>query len=88
MEADYTYINQVFGLVMKHFFYFLSYTIIAIILFSEKYNPIQVVFLFYFIFVCDFHSIAQASALVKHVVLLIQALRMLHHKQLLSNVSL
>jgi len=38
--------------------------------------------------VCDFHSIAQASALVKHVVLLIQALRMLHHKQLLSNVSL
>lgn len=44
--------------------------------------------IFYFIFVCDFHSIAQASALVKHVILLIQALRMLHHKQLLSNVSL
>lgn len=38
--------------------------------FSEKYNPIDVVFFWDFISVCDFHSIAQASALEKHVVLL------------------
>lgn len=45
------------------------------------------VWVFDLVCVCDFHSIAQASALVKHVVLLIEALRMLHHKQLLSNIS-